>query len=174
MANVPLDVEIDFAKIVAAENWKGVVDPNSIEVFDTTSHAPVASARTEDFAYSDRGHLQWVIENPERRDYEIRFNTVRERPPLLPQEHTPLIGVGDLLRYNAGEPRPIAPIYLSGLLDLNGDGLRDLIDNPVQGQFANHHMFGQGIGGHRAHGSHQPQSDRQIIVGAFLGQIGGG
>ncbi len=127
MANVPLDVEIDFAKIVAAENWKGVVDPNSIEVFDTTSHAPVASARTEDFAYSDRGHLQWVIENPERRDYEIRFNTVRERPPLLPQEHTPLIGVGDLLRYNAGEPRPIAPIYLSGLLDLNGDGLRDLI-----------------------------------------------
>jgi len=55
------------------------------------------------------------------------FRTVEKRPPLLPANYTPRIGVGDLLRYNAGVPRPITVIYPIGLFDLTGDGKRDLV-----------------------------------------------
>ena len=46
---------------------------------------------------------------------------------MRPQAYTPRIGVGDLLRYNAGAARPVALSYPSRLVDLNGDGLRDLV-----------------------------------------------
>ena len=38
-----------------------------------------------------------------------------------------MIGVGDLLRYNAGQPRPLALIYPARLVDLTGDGTLDLV-----------------------------------------------
>ena len=43
-------------------------------------------------------------------------------------KHIPLIGVGDLLHYNAGVPRPIGGLTtLSRFADLTGDGREDLI-----------------------------------------------
>ena len=68
-----------------------------------------------------------MIENPAHKQYAIRFDVVRQRPPLKPAKYTPRIGVGDLLRYNAGVPRTIALSYLGRLVDLNGDGKRDLV-----------------------------------------------
>ena len=67
------------------------------------------------------------MEDPSHRRFEIRFRTVATRPALQPRTFTPLIGTGDLLRYNAGEPRPICLLQLSGLHDLTGDGKPDLV-----------------------------------------------
>ena len=51
------------------------------------------------------------------------------RPPLLPHRQAPLIGVGDLLRYNANAPRPFPTIGrgICRLVDLTGDGKRDFV-----------------------------------------------
>ncbi len=117
---VPMDPKISFG------GMPGRLDPNSIEVIDVATGEAVASA-IEDFQYGDTGRVEWVIENPTHREYEIRFRTMKQRPALVPRKYTPRIGVGDLLRYNAGEPRPITPIYLTGLVDVDQDGKRDLL-----------------------------------------------
>ena len=125
--NVPMDPEIDFGMVIRKADLPGVLDPNSIEVVDVADGRQIPFARTEDFAYGDKGRIAWVIEDPTHRDYELRFKTCKSRPALIPQKYTPLIGVGDLLRYNAGTPRPITLIYLSRLIDLTGDGRPDLV-----------------------------------------------
>ncbi|PHR91479.1 MAG: hypothetical protein COA78_34050 [Blastopirellula sp.] len=125
--NVPFDPTIDFAKIIADTKLQGVLDPNSIEVFNKTTGGKVAFARTEDFAYGDRGRLEWVITNPNEKEFEIRFKTVAKRPALKPQDYTPLVGLGDLMRYNAGAGRPFAMPFPARLVDLTGDGLPDYV-----------------------------------------------
>lgn len=126
-AKIPLDPTIDFAAAIKQANLPGVLDPNSIAVINVTTGKTVPHARTEDFAYGDRGRLEWVVDNPAHQEYEIRFRTTKTRPPLRPAQFTPKIGTGDLLRYNAGKPRPITPSYLSRLIDIDGDGKRDLL-----------------------------------------------
>ena len=127
MANVPMDPTIDFESLIKEARLPGVLDPNSIEVVNLETGDPVPCALHEDFAYGDKGRVEWVIGNPKHMRYEIRFSTAPKRPPLNPAEYTPRIGTGDLLRYNAGKPRPIALPCLSGLVDLTGDGKRDLV-----------------------------------------------
>ncbi|MEO2045238.1 MAG: VCBS repeat-containing protein [Pirellulales bacterium] len=125
--NVPFDPTIDFTAILKAAELPGSLNPNSIEVINRTTDQRVPHARNEDFAYGDRGRLEWVIPNPNQKKYAIRFRLTDQRLPLIPQEYTPLIGVGDLLRYNAGQPRPISLPDLVRLIDLTGDGVRDLV-----------------------------------------------
>ena len=125
--NVPIDPVIDFAKIIQQRKIPGVLDPNSIDVVNLATGKVVPHARTSDFAYGDKGRIEWVIRDPQHKRYLVRFRTVQQRPPLLPQSHVPMIGNGDLLRYNATQPRPIALIYHSGLVDLTGDGKPDLV-----------------------------------------------
>ncbi|MCC6511172.1 MAG: VCBS repeat-containing protein, partial [Pirellulaceae bacterium] len=125
--NVPLDTTIDCAQIISEHGSSGVLDPNSFEVINIATGQQVPFARSEDFAYSDRGQLEWVITDPMHTKFEVRFRSVTERPALKPQDHTPPIGVGDLLRYNAGEPRPIALPFPARLVDLTGDGKLDLV-----------------------------------------------
>jgi len=125
--NVPMDPTIDFPSLIAAAGLPGVLDPNSITVIDMASEETVPHALNEDFAYGDVGRVEWVVEDPSHRRFEIRFRTVATRPALQPRTFTPLIGTGDLLRYNAGEPRPICLLQLSGLHDLTGDGKPDLV-----------------------------------------------
>ena len=125
--NVPMDPVIDFAKIIRQRRLTGVLDPNSIEVVNLATKKVVPHARTEDFAYRDKGRIEWVIRNPRHKRFSIRFTTSKKRPPLLPQLYVPMIGNGDLLRYNATEPRPIALVHHSGLVDLTGDGKPDLV-----------------------------------------------
>jgi len=126
-SNVPMDPTLDFPAAIESLQLPGVLDPNSIEVVDVATGQPVPCAVSEDFAYADKGRVEWVIQDPARMVYDIRFRTIEERPPLRPADYTPPIGVGDLLRYNAGEPRPFALPYVSGLVDLTGDGRRDLV-----------------------------------------------
>lgn len=125
-ANTPLDPAIDFPDFIRQSGAMGVLDPNSIEVRNTATDKPVPHTLTEDFAYGDKGRVEFVVADPSHTEFEIRFTTVAERPPLRPQRFTPQIGVGDLLRYNASRPRPITVPYSPGLHDLNGDGRLDL------------------------------------------------
>ncbi len=124
---VPMDPTIDFAALIRQAKLPGVLNPNAIVVVDLTDGTTVPHATSEDFAYGDKGRIEWVVQDPTHKVYEIRFKTAARRPPLAPAAFTPMIGVGDLLRFNAGEPRPIVACYLSRLVDLTGDGKRDLV-----------------------------------------------
>lgn len=126
-SNTPLDPTIDFPEFIRAAGASGVLDPNSIEVINLATGKSVPFARHEDFAYGDRGRLEWVIESPKHKRFAIRFRTAAKRPPLKPQGYTTPVGVGDLLRYNAGRPRPITLFYAAALADLTGDGEQDLV-----------------------------------------------
>ncbi len=123
----PLDAAVDFGQIIREGRLPGVLDPNSIEIVNRATGQAVPFARSEDFAYGDRGRLEWVLEDPGHKAFEIRFRTAAKRPALEPQKHTPLVGVGDLVRYNAGMPRPITLAYPGRLVDLTGDGKADLV-----------------------------------------------
>jgi len=125
--NIPFDPVIDFKELIAQSNLRGVPDPNSITVVNMTDGTEVPVVVSEDFSYGDRGRLEWVVAQPEHVKYEIRFRMVAARPPRIPTKFTPPIGTGDLLRYNANVPRPIGLPYLSGLVDLTGDGKADLV-----------------------------------------------
>lgn len=125
-ANAPLDPRIDFPGFLREAGVDGVLDPNSIEVREVATGEVVPHALSEDFAYDDVGRVEFVAADPRSAEFEIRFRSVQRRPPLKPREFTPPIGIGDLLRYNASQPRPIAVPFLAGLHDLNGDGRLDL------------------------------------------------
>ncbi|MBN2312254.1 MAG: VCBS repeat-containing protein [Candidatus Hydrogenedentes bacterium] len=127
LPKVPMDPTIDFGKAIEEAHLPGVLDPNSIRVIDLASGQGVPCAISEDFAYGDAGRVEWVIDDPGHNRFAIRFRTSASRPARDSAAYTPLIGVGDLLRYNASAPRPIALPYLSGLVDLTGDGHLDLV-----------------------------------------------
>ena len=127
LGDIPMAPVIDFAQLIEETSLPGVFDPNSIEIVNLRDGEVIPHARTEDFAYSDKGRIEWVIKDPTHTAYEIRFRTAEERPPLQPQEYIPMIGAGDLLRYNAGEPRPITCFYSMNLVDVTGNGKQDLV-----------------------------------------------
>lgn len=127
LPNVPMDPMIDFGRLLRDAGESGRLDPNSICVVNVKTGETVPRALCDDFKYGDQGRVRWVVKNPADRAYEIRFSTAHKRVPLQPAERKPMIGIGDLLRYNAGQPRPIVLPYLSRLVDLTGDGKRDLV-----------------------------------------------
>lgn len=124
--NTPMDPVIDFPGLIREAGISGVLNPISIEVWNTGTGQQVPHALSEDIAYDEKTRIEFVVADPTQTEYEIRFQVVGERPPVIPPSLTPQIGVGDLLRYNATEPRPITVPYSPGLHDLNGDGLLDL------------------------------------------------
>ncbi len=125
--NVPLDPHIDFKSIIEESGATGVLDPNSLSVINLTTGQVIPHALSEDFQHGDVGRVEWSVLDPQHKMFEIRYRIANRRPRLRPAKNTPLIGTGDLLRYNAGVPRPITPSYLSRLIDIDGDGQRDLL-----------------------------------------------
>jgi hypothetical protein len=123
---IPLSPVIDFAELIRQADAPGRLDPNSVSIVNKHTEQVVPHGLSEDFNHGDAGRLEWSIADPTHTRYEVRFSTCAQRPPLEPQALVPLIGVGDLLRYNAGEPRPIAIAYAARLVDLTGDGRQDL------------------------------------------------
>jgi len=123
---VPLDPTIDFGRLLRQAGVSSAVDLNSIKVVNVSTDKTVPHA-LEGFGLGSRGQVEWVVQDPRHRAYEIHFRTAASPRPLAPRPQIPLIGVGDLLRYNAGGPRPVTPIYVSGLVDMDGDGKRDLV-----------------------------------------------
>ena len=61
LGHIPMSTTIDFAELIRDAQLPGVFDPNSVEVVDLQSGRIIPHARTEDFAYSDRGRIEWVI-----------------------------------------------------------------------------------------------------------------
>ncbi len=124
--NVPVDPVIDFEKLIRAARAEGVLDLASVEVIDNATGDRVPHALSG-FNTKDQGRVEWVIADPTHMGYEIRFRSIEKRTDSQPKKIVPLIGVGDLLRYNASEPRPISLFYAAGLVDLNHDGRNDLV-----------------------------------------------
>ena len=124
---VPLDPLVDFAHAASEAGGTGVLDPHSIEVRDSDSGEVIPHSLSDEFCYGDKGRVRWVVVNTNHRHYEIRFRTAPKRPSLHPPDLTPMIGVGDLVRYNAAEPRPLALRWPGRLVDLTGDGRLDLV-----------------------------------------------
>ena len=125
LGRIPMSPVIDFGRVIREGSLEGVLDPNSIRVIDTADGAAIPHHLTEDFAYGDSGRVEFAIGDAARCEYIVEFSTARERPALAPQQRTGLVGVGDLLRYNASEPQPVT-MYSMRLLDLTGDGRPDL------------------------------------------------
>lgn len=125
LGHIPFAPVVDLGALAREAGAGGVPDPNSIAVVDLADGRPVAYARSEDFAYGDRGRLEWAIADPSHTQYEIRFRTLPQRPPLQPQPRVPLVGTGDLLRYNADTPRPLT-LYSMRLAPLSGAAGPDL------------------------------------------------
>ncbi len=109
----------------------------------TVSPAPVLSlllafivAASSTAAAAEAGHAFGLTVTSDPPSGNVPFDptidfakiiAVAKRPPLVPQNYTPLVGVGDLLRYNAGRPRPFAMPYPARLVDLTGDGKPDYV-----------------------------------------------
>ncbi|MFH1570648.1 MAG: VCBS repeat-containing protein [Gemmatimonadota bacterium] len=125
LGHIPLSPVVDFGRALQRAGVPGVLDPNSVTVVDLADGAVVPHYLTEDFAYGDCGRVEFVVRDPARTRYEIRFDAVDQRPPLRPRERVPRVGVGDLLRYNTGQPGPVT-LYSMRLVDLTGDGRPDL------------------------------------------------
>ena len=121
---IPFDPLIDFGKFIKPPSR---LDPNSIEVRDAATSKIIPSSLGKGFRYGDSGRVRWVAHRASQTKFEIRFRSAGKRPLLQPKAITPMIGVGDMLRYNASKPMPIALRYPSRLVDINGDGRLDLI-----------------------------------------------
>ncbi|MBT6154778.1 MAG: VCBS repeat-containing protein [Planctomycetaceae bacterium] len=122
------DPMIDFSVQIGNAGFQGALDPNSIQVINVKTGQVTPHSLSRHFHHSDKGRVQWVIDDPKQTDFVIRFRTATERPIVKSPKRVPLIGVGDLLHYNAKVPRPIGGHpTLSRLVDLTGDGRADLI-----------------------------------------------
>ncbi len=76
--NTPLDPTIDFARLIQNADRQGVVDPNSMKVIDTATQQRVPHAVTEDFAYSNKGRIEFVIADPKSNNGVYPYE--KERP----------------------------------------------------------------------------------------------
>ena len=123
---VPMDPVIDFGGLLDAAGVSEQVDRGSVQVLDIADRAELPCAVAWDATRRYTARVMWVVTNPGHRAFAIRFHTAPSPSAAPVPAYVPPIGVGDLLRYNADTPRCVALPYLGGLIDLNGDGRRDL------------------------------------------------
>ncbi len=122
----PCEPRIDLSDFIHQAGLTGFPDYASLSLTDLITGTAVPYVLSEEFRTGDAGRIAFVIDHPAHTRFAIDFRVCRNpRPPPVPDQ-TPLIGIGDLLRYNAGKPRPIAVPYSACLRDLNGDGQLDL------------------------------------------------
>ncbi|MEE3285943.1 MAG: hypothetical protein VX311_15285, partial [Planctomycetota bacterium] len=127
-SNLPADPLIDFAREARRQGLEGVLDPDSIRVVNRVTGQDVPHSLGPEFCHGDSGRVRWLITDPRQTRYIIRFRTTPTRRVVSTRKRVPLIGVGDLLRYNATDPRRIGGLVgLSRMVDLTGDGRLDLV-----------------------------------------------
>ena len=73
--NVPMDPVVDFAQLMADADIPGFFDPNSVSVVDSKTGQTVPHALSDDFAYGDKGRVEWVIRDPSHTLYQVCFRT---------------------------------------------------------------------------------------------------
>jgi hypothetical protein len=140
--NCPVGVEVDFARVLKEAVLKERLDRNSIRVvrFDpaTTKAIPHDSDKgivevphqlTGDFFNDDAGRVWWRMADEKATHFHIYFDALANEPKP-PPERIGLIGIGDTLHYNNGQPNlaPVHPLHSQFWhIDWDGDGRRDLI-----------------------------------------------
>jgi hypothetical protein len=130
LGHIPISAEIDFGALLREGDVgdDARLEPNSIRVIDCADGSVLPCHLAQEFAHGDAGRVEFLIRDPTHSRFEILFASValgETRAHLAPQCPTPLIGVGDLLRYNAAETRPLT-MFCFRLVDLDGDGHADL------------------------------------------------
>ncbi|HCK52803.1 MAG TPA: hypothetical protein DIC23_06265, partial [Planctomycetaceae bacterium] len=127
-SNLPADPLIDFTLEARRQGLQGVLDPDSIRVVNRVTGQDVPHSLGPEFCHGDSGRVRWLITDPRQTRYIISFRTTPTRRVVSTRKRVPLIGVGDLLRYNATDPRRIGGLVgLSRMIDLTGDGRLDLV-----------------------------------------------
>lgn len=124
LGHIPISAHVDFAPMLDGRR----LDPTSVRVVEVAGSATIPHHMAQEFAHGDAGRVEFAIRDPSHTRYEIRFAAVpadQRRPHLAPCHPIPPIGVGDLLRHNAAEPRPVT-MFCFRLTDLTGDGHADL------------------------------------------------
>ena len=123
-----MDPVMISAQLIRDAGVSGDVEPQFDSRVGCERRRPVDHAMTDDFAYGDKGRVEWVVRDPTHTQYDNSFpRRAKTAAAGTADPYVPPIGVGDLLRYNAGESRPIACPYSAGLVDLRGNGRVDLV-----------------------------------------------
>jgi hypothetical protein len=138
----PVGVEVDFAKVFKDAGLAGRLDRQSIRVvqFDpatkqaipldaNSGRVSIPHQLTGDFPNDDAGRIWWRMRDERAAHFHVYFDSLANgRKPT--RERVGLVGVGDMLHYNNGQPNiaPVHPLHSQFWhLDWDGDGLRDLI-----------------------------------------------
>lgn len=129
---VPFSMELDFGSLLQSLGVPGEFAPWSVQVMwvdEAGAEVVVPNALSEDFAWSTRGTVSWVISRPDEVRYRVYFDVI-EQGPFAPPQQIPLIGMGDSFRYN--RPGGVDPLQameagVPCLGDLDGDGSVDLV-----------------------------------------------
>jgi hypothetical protein len=137
----PVAVEIDFDAIFKAQGIQARLDKNSIRVvrFDPASGRalPYQAASlsydvpyqlSRDFNYQDAGKIWWRIRDEHDIHFHIYFDALASHAKVEPKT-VALIGCGDNILFNNGEPGPLA-VSMSAFayyIDWDGDGRKDLL-----------------------------------------------
>lgn len=125
-SNTPMDPWINVQELTQQAGARGVADLQSIAVQNMATGQVVPHALSHDFNTGQAGRVEFVISDPAHTQFRITFQTVCERSAPRVDRFISPIGIGDLLRYNAGVPRPVTVPYAPGWIDLTGDGRLDL------------------------------------------------
>ena len=142
LSHAPVGVEIDFRKLLRDSKTDERVDtatirvvrrdprhPDSASIVDPGMSEPLPHQLTGDFSNDDMGMVWWRMHNEDDRHFYIYFDTKGNHTKLDWQPQG-LVGVGDALRYNDGQPGFTGSVGLHSTywhLDWDGDGLRDMI-----------------------------------------------
>ncbi len=124
---IPFAPRIDLADVARSINASGFVDIDSVEIVNLTTGQRVEYARGEEFAHGAVGRFEWPIADSQHRSYLVSFRMRPQRSRLHPQVYVPMVGTGDVLRYNAGCPRPLTLGGSMQLADWSGEGRVDLL-----------------------------------------------
>ncbi|MBN2307872.1 MAG: VCBS repeat-containing protein [Candidatus Hydrogenedentes bacterium] len=132
----PFAVDIDFGALLHDAGEEARFAPGSVQVACVNadgSETVIPHALDEDFAWQDKGRVSWVIEQPDRLAYRVRFGALGAAESRSAPVYIPLIGHGDNFRYN----RPLGndPIHAHGIMpvsaDFDGDGNIDLLSRQI-------------------------------------------
>ena len=106
-----MDVEIDFAAIIAKAKLPGVFDPNTVEVTNVTTVAREPHALSPHVAYGDRARVRWLVKDPSAEEIRDPVQDARRSAPCcVPRADTPLIGVGRSRCATPGRSRVPSPV----------------------------------------------------------------
>jgi dienelactone hydrolase len=142
----PCAVEVDFAEALKSFGERGTFDPDSVSLYriekdgQTTA---IGHQLDEGFAYTDKGEVSWLIDQPGQLRYRLEFD-VRGRGPWVREVRIPLIGHGDVLRQSDDNPGPleVAMGALPIAIDWDDDGKIGIVSKSMYSNTLNQPWFG--------------------------------